>query len=162
MWATLRSLFPTQARGGDSSDWVGLTCSLKQERRKVATSVAPVLTLMWSPSSACRGRSWQEAVKDWGMFTLVGVPPSACRCRGWCLGREPMMEVPPLARHSTMVTVSQADLTSSRCIPVGGALHSHLLRLSLHNWALHSHPFRPSPYSQQQSFPWVHSPKPTL
>ena len=90
MCATLRLLFPTQARGVKAvTDWGTLTNSGH------GGVWQPQLGCAWSACS----RNWQAVAPDSDTLSLVEVPPSAYGGKGWHVG---VVTAPPLANNSAM------------------------------------------------------------
>ena len=140
---------------------MGCVCLVRRERDKGAMTEVYALAPMGSPSSACRGRGWQEAATDGS--ARPGGSPSQCPWRqGLACGRESAMVALLLVLHSTMVPHFQGkpplfqehyQLWSSSFPPpqaVSAQLSPSLPSL------------QSSPCSQHQSFPRVRSPNPTL
>ena len=142
-------------------------CLLTWKSNKVVTTGAHAFTPTGSLPSVHGGRGQQKLVTDWGVLFLVQVPPSAHRGRGWLVGTEFTMAVPPLLHHSTVISCFQGRprflqehfwlQSSSHLSPqvVPEQLSSSFPFLFLQECWLSLH-------SQQQSFPWVFSLKPTL
>lgn len=142
-------------------------CLLTWKSNKVVTTGAHAFTPTGSLPSFHGGRGQQKLVTDWGVLFLVQVPPSAHRGRGWLVGTEFTMAVPPLLHHSTVISCFQGRprflqehfwlQSSSQLSPqvVPEQLSSSFPFLFLQECWLSLH-------SQQQSFPWVFSLKPTL